>query len=280
MKKGLLSGLLLAVLTLGWVGTAPQASAATSSCNGVWVVVDYGSLGGSSTQCASSHATGKAALTSAGFSPTLDSGMITKISGKPSNPDINKAYWSYWKATLTSDGSYSGWSYSTLGASASRPAKGNAEGWRYQSLSEGKVAPSAAPPKGEVTPKPSPTPTKTTTKPTASAKPTPTAKPTVTRKPTATASTKRASPTASARSTATPSVSATASQAPEPTSPSPTATPPASPAGDATELGQQVTSNQPDSNGGSPVGALVAGGLIVAGATGIGGWWWRKGRKP
>ena len=282
MKKGLLPGLLLAVLTLGWVGTAPQASAATSTCNGVWVVVDYGSLGGKDTKCATSHANGKAALTSAGFSPYLDNGMITRILNVPSKPDINKAYWSYWTATLKSDGSYSGWSYSNLGANSSHPAKGNAEGWRYQSLSEGEVPPGATPPKGEVAPpKPSPTPTRTTIKPTASAKPTTSAKPTATRKPTATASTKSPSPTAS--STATPDVSAEASQTPEASSSSPTvmptSSPAATPAGDASELGQQVTNSQPPGDGGSPVGALVAGALVVAGVAGLGGWWWLKGRK-
>jgi hypothetical protein len=261
----------MAVLTLGWVGTVPQASAATSSCDGVWVVVDYGSLGGTSTKCAGSHATGKAALTSAGFDPTLDNGMITKISGKPSNPDTNKDYWSYWTATLKSDGSYSGWSYSNLGATSSHPAKGNAEGWRYQPLSAGKVAPGAAPPKGEATPEPTPTPTKTT-------KPTATAKPTATRKPTASASTSSSTRTPSA--TATPARSATPTSTP-PASISPTvATPTTSPSDDATELGQQQASNsQPPGQGGTPVGALVAAGLVVTGSAGVGGWWLLKGRR-
>lgn len=275
MNRGLHWGLLMAVLTLGWVGTVPQASAATSSCDGVWVVVDYGSLGGTSTKCAGSHATGKAALISAGFGPTLDNGMITKISGKPSNPDINKDYWSYWTATLKSDGSYSGWSYSNLGATSSHPVKGNAEGWRYQSLSAGKVAPGATPPKGEAAPKPTPKPTPT---PTRTTKPTATAKPTATRKPTASAST--SSPTRTASATATTAKSATPASTPS-ASTSPTiATPTTSPSSDATELGQQqATGSEPSGQGGSPVGALVAAGLVVTGGAGVGGWWLLKGRR-
>jgi len=276
VKKGLHWGLLMAVLTLGWVGTVPQASAATSSCDGVWVVVDYGSLGGTSTKCAGSHATGKAALTSAGFNPTLDNGMITKISGKPSNPDTNKDYWSYWTATLKSDGSYSGWSYSNLGATSSHPVKGNAEGWRYQPLSAGKVAPGITPPKGEATPKPSPTPTRTTTKPTASAKPTATA--TATKKPSASPSGTSPRPTPSG-STASTSVSPTAGQTPAPSTAAPVDTP--TPISDnPTQLGQQqATNSEPSGEGGSPVGALVAAGLVVAGGAGVGGWWLLKGRR-
>jgi hypothetical protein len=237
----------------------------------VWVVVDYGSLGGTSTKCATSYSTGRAALTSAGFSPTLDNGMITQISGKPSNPNTGVNYWSYWTATLKSDGSYSGWSYSNLGATSSHPAKGNAEGWRYQPLSAGKVAPGAAPPKGEAAPKPTPTPTKTT-------KPTATAKPTATKKPTASAPTSSSKRTASA--TPTPAKSPTTTSTPS-ASTSPTiATPTTSPSNDATELGQQPVSNsEPSGEGGSPVGALVAAGLVVTGGAGVGGWWLLKGRR-
>jgi hypothetical protein len=270
VTRRLLAGLLLTVLTLVGVGAVPQADAATSTCNGVWVVVDYGSLGGTSTKCATSYGTGTAALRSAGFDPTLDNGMIVKITGKPSSPDLNKAYWSYWHATLKSDGSYSGWSYSNLGGNSYHPTKGNAEGWRYQSLSDGKVPPGVAPPKGEV-PKPTPTPTKTTTK------PTPTAKPSATTKPTPSAST--STPSGSATTTAatrnaTPTVSPTQEQA----TPTPTVSPTGSQSVEASELGQQAGS-EPPAPSGSPVGALVAGGLVVAGAAGIGGWWWLRGRK-
>jgi len=271
--KRLLPGLLLAVLTLGGVGTVPQAEAATSTCNGVWVVVDFGSLGGTSTECAASHGTGTAALRSAGFNPTLDSGLIVKISGKPSSPDLNKAYWSYWHATRKSDGSYSGWSYSSLGGNSYHPTKGNAEGWRYQSLSDGKVPPAAAPPAGEA-PKPTPKPT-----PTATNQPSPTAKPTATKKPTPSASATTPTPSASATTTTT-SATPTASPTPGEATPTPTASPTTTASVEASELGQQqATNGEPAAPGGSPVGALVAGGLVVAGVAGIGGWWWLRGRK-
>ena len=127
---------------------APQAS----GCEGVWVVVDYGSLGGTSTQCASSFGTGIAALRSAGFNPSISESFVDKINGKPSKPDSSKAYWSYWHATRNDDGSYGAWNYSNLGASGYQPTKGNAEGWRFQSLGDGKVPPGAKPPTDAATP--------------------------------------------------------------------------------------------------------------------------------
>ena len=276
MSRRLLPGLLMAVLTLGWVGTVPQAEAATSTCNGVWVVVDFGSLGGSSTECATSYGTGTAALRSAGFNPTLDSGLIVKISGKPSNPDLNKAYWSYWHATRKSDGSYSGWSYSTLGASSYHPTRGNAEGWHYHSLSGGNVPPAAKPPAAEA-PKPTPKPTPT---PTPTKKPSPTAKPSATRTPTPSTSATSTTPSPSVTTTATKSMTPTASPTPGQATPTPTVRATASQSVEASELGQQQpTGSEPPPPGGSPVGALVAGGLVVAGAAGIGGWWWPRGRK-
>ncbi|MGV8908381.1 MAG: hypothetical protein ACOH1Y_05315 [Propionicimonas sp.] len=268
MTRRLLPGLLMAVLTLGWVGAVPQAAAATSTCSGVWVVVDFGSLGSTSTECATSYGTGTAALRSAGLPPTLDSAMIVKVGGLPSNPDLNKAYWSYWHATRKSDGSYSGWSYSTLGANGYHPSKGNAEGWHYQSLSGGNVPPAARPPAAEApkpTPKPTPTPTRTS-------KPSATAKPTATRKPTARAS------SASTSATARPSIATSTTPTPVLPTPTPTVTPTDAQTIEASELGQQTTSSQRPA-GGSPVGALIAGGLVVAGAAGIGGWWWLRGRK-
>ena len=129
----------------------PRAQAATTvtSCSGVWVVVDFGSLGGGvHTKCATKYSTGTAALKSAGFKVTKEKGFIYKINGKPSNPDISEAYWSYWHATKKSDGTFSAWAYSNKGADNYRPKKGNAEGWRYQALADGKVAPTKLPPRG------------------------------------------------------------------------------------------------------------------------------------
>jgi hypothetical protein len=267
VKKGVLSGLLMAVLTLAWVGTAPQAPAvAAATCDGVWVVVDFGSLGGISTDCATSYGTGKEALSSAGFSPVLDNGMLTQISGKPTSPDPNKYYWSYWHATAKADGSYSGWSYSALGAAGYHPKAGNAEGWHYVALSDGKAAPGASPPKSA--PAPTPTPTKS------SPKPTPTATKKATPKPSASASpTKTAS--ASASASATPKASETRSTTP---TPDPAATPAGSESTTAVAAGQ-VTPTQPAPDNGSPVGAIAAGAAVLAGGAGVGGWWLLKGRR-
>ena len=59
--------------------TAPQSQVLpqAASCAGVWVVVDFGSLGGISTKCATCYGTGLAALKSAGFSPTVDDGFVS-----------------------------------------------------------------------------------------------------------------------------------------------------------------------------------------------------------
>jgi hypothetical protein len=127
---------------------APQAA----SCAGVWVVVDYGALGGTETACAGSgYSTGMAALRSAGFTPTLDSGLVVKIKGLPTTPNIQENYWSYWHASRQADGSYSGWAYSSLGPSSYHPVAGGAEGWRYEPVGGGYVAPGAVPPKQTVT---------------------------------------------------------------------------------------------------------------------------------
>ncbi|HRA06649.1 MAG TPA: hypothetical protein PKV13_08530 [Propionicimonas sp.] len=284
MRRASLLGAVLAVLAPLWVGTAgPAVAESLKSCDGVWVVVDAGSLGGVTTECATDFGTGTAALKSAGFAPTLESGMITKIAGKPETPDISKSYWSYWHATRKADGSFGDWAYSDLGANSYHPAKGNAEGWRYQSLADGKVAPDATPPSG-------PTPTE---KPSESAKPpaTPTAKPTakptatktVTKSPTATATatataTVTKTPTKSPRATATATATATA----EPTTPSATTSesgePTSWPSSTGTPPPGAINSPGAPSSSGAPVGALVAGGLVVAGAAGLGGWWWLKGR--
>ncbi len=280
MKKFLLAAVLTATLA---VSAAPATQTAAvplpqaATCAGVWVVVDFGSLGGTSTKCATSFDTGTKALKSAGFSVTIEDGFVYKIAGKPSKPDTNKAYWSYWHATKQSDGSYSDWSYSNLGANSYHPTRGNAEGWRYQSLSDGKVPPAAAPPKAD-TASPTPTPSKTTSKPSAK----PTTKPTATKSATKDATT---SPSATAsRTSATATASATPTAATTSAVPSVTPTPTDSlaPAGEVTAAAEEVEATPepaPDS-GGSPVGAIAAGVLVVAAGAGLGGWWWLKGRKP
>jgi hypothetical protein len=273
VKQRFLLPLLLAVLTLGWVGAAqPGTAVAAATCDGVWVVVDYGSLGGSSTECAASYGTGAAALKSAGFNPTFDNGMVTRIAGNPSNPDLNKYYWSYWHASQKADGSYSSWSYSSLGATAYHPNKGNAEGWRYQALSDGKVPPAASPPKATPAPTPTPTSTKATPKPTHTATKKPTPKPSATAAATTSASAKpSASATATQKAGATPTPTPTPTATPVPT---PTGTDPAT-----AEAEAQVTPAQPVSDNGSPVGAIAVGAIVVVGGAGVGGWWFLKGRR-
>ena len=263
MKRSLLAAVLMALFVIGPAAAATTTQALplpqAATCSGVWVVVDYGSLGGVSTRCAGSSGTGTAALRSAGFSPTLDGGMITKISGKPSSVDVNKNYWSYWHATRKSDGTYSGWSYSSQGANSYHPSAGTADGWRYQALSDGKVAPGAAPPRTQAAaPKPTPKPTKPTK---------PTAKPTATAKATATPSPTRTKATATA--TATPTT-----VSPEPVETTVVAT---DEPVESTTL-QPAGESSPTENG-SPVGAIAAGAFVVVGGAGVGGWWLLKGRR-
>lgn len=279
MRIPALAGVVLAVLAPLWAGTAaPAEAAAESTCDGVWVIVDYGSLGGTQTACAARHASGAEALRSAGFSPSIENGFLLKINGKPGNPDPNKAYWSYWQASLTGDGGYTAWNYSALGATASHPKRGNAEGWRYQSLDDGKVPPGARPPDGTVsTPTPTPSETKASPKPTKK----PSAKPSATRTPTASTS-PTAKRTASRSATPTASASPTTTVAPTPAEATPTPdgspTPVTAGPDDATPV-TATTPAGPGSTGGSPVGAIAAGAAVVAAGAGLGGWWLLKGRK-
>lgn len=278
MRHRLIATGLTALLAASPVAAVPAQAAplpAAVTCTGVWVVVDYGSLGGVSTKCAGSHATGTKALRSAGFSVVISDGFIHKIGGKPSNPDPNKAYWSYWHATRQADGSYSDWRYSSLGADAYHPSQGNAEGWRYQSLSEGKVAPQASAPTAPAAePKPSPTPTK--------ASPTPTRKASATTKASASSSATSAAK-ASARPTtsttaATPSASATAEEGTVPISATPTESTAAGT--DVTAVAAEAPSTEAGpSEAGNPTGTIVSGLIVLIAMAGLGGWWLLKGRR-
>jgi hypothetical protein len=241
--KRLVLTLAASVLALG-AQAAPLAQAQDfTACNGVWVVVDYGSLGGGvDTGCASSFGTGTAALRSAEFSPTLDNGMITALSGQPSKPDVQKAYWSYWQATRSSDGSYSGWKYSTVGANAAHPVKGNAEGWHYIALSDSASGPTVKPP---INP--------------------------------AAAATASAHPTASTKATTKPSVSASAKAT---ASPSASATPTAATATPTTSQTMPVnTEPTAPADPGSPLPLIITVVVLVAGGAGAGAWWLWRGRR-
>lgn len=287
LSVGAPAAALAAQPTLPQVQPAPATLPRAASCSGVWMVVDFGSLGGGVvTRCATSYSDGVAALRSANFNPNVDEGFVYKISGKPSKPNINKAYWSYWHAKADGKGGYSAWTYSNLGAASYHPKKGDAEGWRFVLISDPRTPPQAAPPKNSAE-SPKPRPTKTAPKP--KPKPTkggvadkPSAKPTASKprstraastNPTATASkatSKR--PTKKASSTATAGGSATAAG---------TTTMAGTPSeGDQSAVAQEQPGTADGSAPGSPVGAIVTGAVIVAAAGGLGGWWLLKGRKP
>ncbi len=131
---------LTAAALLGLAAPAP-ASAETPSgdCAGVWVAVD-----GQATRCATRHATGQEALVSAGFTVEDGSpGMLCRIGGVPDVCKLSPSgYWSYWQSTRGADGTWTPWSYSQLGYTASHPAAGTAEGWVF---GDGKTPPAALP---------------------------------------------------------------------------------------------------------------------------------------
>ncbi|MCW5950961.1 MAG: hypothetical protein KIT69_01690 [Propionibacteriaceae bacterium] len=148
--RGLAAGLLTVALTL--LPAAPQFATAsglpgaTTSCSGVWVVVEIGP-GDRTVRCGTDTRNGFTVLESAGFNLTKD-GYLCAIEGYPK--DCQKAwgkarYWSYWKAKLKADGTWGSWSYATTGPKDSRPSAGYAEGWRF--VESTAVAPSVKPPK-------------------------------------------------------------------------------------------------------------------------------------
>jgi len=149
-----------AVWTLAATVALPQpAAAAPTTCEGVWVVVDATALGGSvNTACAPSHATGTAALASAGFSVARSSSMLCQIDSLPERCEVSaSAYWSYWQSEPEGDG-YGDWVYANLGPDAYRPRGGDAEGWVF---GDGRTPPAAFPETlavGSATPAPDATP--------------------------------------------------------------------------------------------------------------------------
>jgi hypothetical protein len=258
LARALLATIAVVTVGLGLSVATPASAQSYAACNGVWVVVDFGRLGGVQTHCAKSFGTGLVALRSAGFAPTSDGGMVTKIAGKPSKPDTGKEYWSYWHATRKSDGTYSGWSYSSLGADSYHPTKGAAEGWRYQSLSDGKVSPAAAPPKNAVASAPSTIP-----------------KPTLTATATAKA-TRKATSSASAKATSSsPHPSASSSTV----TPTPTPSLPASSEAEATDSAPPSLAATSEPSQGSPTATVTAGVVLVAAVGSLGSWWIVRGRR-
>lgn len=128
MRRLLLSWVTVLAVLVGLsvsVQAAPPASSPTT-CTGVWVVVN------NDMRCATSYATGEEALTRAGFSVERTKGMVCRIDGVPERCVVSKdAYWSYWQATRNPDGSFSAWTYATVGAHAYTPKQGDAEGWAF-----------------------------------------------------------------------------------------------------------------------------------------------------
>lgn len=260
--------LTLAASALTLVGAAPAAFATTySACDGVWVVVDYGSLGGGvSTKCAATFSTGTGALRGAGFTPTLSNGFLEKINGKPASPNRMTNYWSYWHATRNSDGSYGSWQYSNSGANSYYPTKGNAEGWHYVSASGTANPPGATPPNNPVAGAAAPAP----------AKPPAPAKAPASTAPKAGAASDPAAPASSASRTASAKAS-TDPAAPNSATP-PTTSTDASPA--SSEAAPSApTAAPPTSDPGSPVPVVATGAAVLLAGAGAGGWWWWKGRQ-
>lgn len=168
------------------IACALPVPASAADCDGVTVVVDFGSLGGGVQQgCApGSPASGVAALTAAGFGYTYASrqpGFVCRINGKPGadadkcvNTSPASAYWSYWHASAGGS-----WVYSNQGAATYVPARGSVEGWAFGAGTQPGTAPPAAPAPAPPAPQP-PAPQPPAPKPpvvTTAAPPSPTAAP-------------------------------------------------------------------------------------------------------
>lgn len=229
-------------LALPAAQAAPAPAAA--SCPGVWVVV-----AGQGTACATRHATGKAALRSAGFTVTERSpGFLCRINGHPDdcNPTTER-YWSYWQAEKRADGSWGPWVYSQRGYASTKPTKGNAEGWAF---GDGSTPPGSPP--VDSPPTMAPTTTVTATRTTAPATAPRTSAPAAKSPPRA------ATPGPTARAETGSPPPDTPTPAATPTDPTPVATDP-TPAATATHA-----------SGGVPWGVVTTVGVLVLGGGGLG----------
>jgi len=141
-----LAGLLLGLGVTGLAGAETSTAAACSSSSGVTVVVDYGSLGGTSVGCARSGGSGLDVLTAAGHAVTFVSprqpGFVCTIDRRPDpcNGAPSSAYWSYWHAAPGGT-----WSYSTSGAASTHPKAGTVEGWAFGAGKPPAMRPPSAP---------------------------------------------------------------------------------------------------------------------------------------
>lgn len=123
-----------------------QLPASTTSCSGVWVVVDRGN-GQETVRCATRYGTGIEALTSAGFTAGQADGFVNRIHGFPMVIDTTfSKYWGYWHAAPNPDGTWGEWESYLVGAGDSKPVKGSVEGWYYGPFSD--TASFLKPPRG------------------------------------------------------------------------------------------------------------------------------------
>ena len=150
----------IAATGVGGLSSAPMAQAAAcAGTTGVTVVVDYGSLGGTSTGCASGDpSTGLAALTTSGHAYVFlarQPGFVCTIDALPNpcNGAPASAYWSYWHAQPGGS-----WTYASTGAGSYNPQPGSVDGWSFG----GGSAPGSPPPAVMSAPKPVSSPTPTT----------------------------------------------------------------------------------------------------------------------
>jgi hypothetical protein len=160
-----------ALATFAW--STPPAADASSSCDGVWVVVDLSAFGGGvTTRCAPGEpGNGLDALERAGFTATFvpgQAGMVCTIDANPDpcNGAPADAYWSYWHAPQGGS-----WTYSSSGAGFRQPPPGTVDGWAF---GDGSSPPGTPPPEDPPPPSPSPSPTATSS-PTPAPSPSPTA---------------------------------------------------------------------------------------------------------
>jgi hypothetical protein len=172
---------LLVVAVLGslplWAAATPAPAAASTRCDGVWVVVDaQGTGGGVTTRCAPGDPpTGLAALQGAGHHYTFvrpNMPMVCTIDGRPDpcNGAPGDAHWSYWHAQPGGS-----WTYASQGAGSRNPPPGSVEGWAFGAGEPPRTPPPAASapePTASPTPSPSASPSPS---PTATAEPAPTA---------------------------------------------------------------------------------------------------------
>ncbi len=154
------------VAAAGLTGSTPAYAAACSTATGVTVVVDFHELGGGLHQVCDAGGGGEKA--SALF-PDNDfplnyvqrqPGFVCRVSGEPADdPCVNtppaNAYWGLW----WSDGTSSGWSYSSVGVGSLTIPDGGSVALSWNGSSS-KSPPGAPPPQHSAQPTGKPEPTK------------------------------------------------------------------------------------------------------------------------